>query len=105
MRLLDIVAGLNANKNCPNFDDLLKHYCNSKTTVEYNIQVLRKKDYLEGLQSNDNEWGYAITVKGKSALDRHLSRVNFFVSSLLETCENGTIDDLYRMIEDQRELL
>jgi hypothetical protein len=110
MRLLELIKGLNANSNNPTIDELLELFCDSTTFMKFTTSDLMEKGYLERVEPIDDAGarrkpGYVITVKGKYALDRYVSRVNHFISKLEETYESGTIEELYRMLEDDRDSL
>jgi len=110
MRLLDLIRELNANMIYPTLNDLLQQYCNSKAFLQLNMTELMQKLYLDQIEmpvdtGEFNKTVYKISEKGTHALERYRSHVRHIVSRLEELYEKGDTDELYRTLEDNRDLL
>jgi hypothetical protein len=110
VRLLELLQELNNNRIYPSFHDLLEQFCNSKSFVELHISELARKGHIEQILLSDDSgeysWtAYKITEKGRYAIGRYVSKVSYFVQTLNGICESGTNEQLYKLLEDSRDLL
>lgn len=108
MGLLNLISELNSNRINPTLDELMRHYCNSKPFLELMISDLVEKRFLEEIEITDytgayENTGYATTEKGKSAFNRYVSQVRYFVSRLDELYEKGDVDNLEKTLVDNRD--
>jgi hypothetical protein len=106
MRLLSLIKELNAHGIYPTYHELLEQFCNSDAFMSYAISDHRERGNLEEISTLDNGYNvvhYKIIDNGGYSLDKYLSKVRFFISTLQELCANGTVDDLYKYIEENRD--
>jgi hypothetical protein len=109
MRLLSTIKELNSNGKYPSPNEPLLLDTES-TFQQLDFSYLLDKEYIEQITVPDdvvgyNRIGHKITERGTRALERYTKQVNYFVTKLDELYEKSANDELYKALEDNRDLL
>jgi len=111
MLLLDVIDQLNAKGEYPTHNQIAQMEGLKELFVQIDISELLKKNYIEQVSIPDdssksyNRIGYKVNEKGKNALERVTSQSKYFASTLEELYEKAGNEDLYKAIENNRDLL
>src|SRR5690349_19962346 len=112
MRILAIIQDFNARGEAPGLMALGGERGFDPSMLSYDLSELSDKNYLESESLPDEEYKaytrvhFKVTAKGQHALEKYVSKAKYLATRLQELCEmEGPTDELFRYLEDNRDLL
>jgi len=110
IRLIALIDELAAKEVPTSFNNLLPYLKNLKAHLEFYLNDLESEGYIEETSAEDDTSGYfrlvfRVTEAGRLAYETYVRDVSHFLTRLMDMNEKGTNEELFHLLEDNRDLL